>query len=108
LELFETIPGEGDSISYQDGYLRIAGCDCSIERLYVHPDGRKRGAGKALMTRVMDDARAAGRRKMEIWSDKRFLDAHRLYERLGAVVAGERICDDPDVSPEWGLSLRLT
>jgi hypothetical protein len=42
---------------------------------------------------------------MELWSDKRFEDAHRLYQKLGARVVGERICHDPDQSPEWGLAI---
>lgn len=44
---------------------------------------------------------------MEIWSDKRFVEAHRLYQRLGAFVVADRICSDPDNSPEWGLLLPL-
>jgi hypothetical protein len=45
---------------------------------------------------------------MEMWSDKRFEDAHRLYQKLGAEVVGERICHDPDQSPEWGLLLPVS
>jgi hypothetical protein len=44
---------------------------------------------------------------MEIWSDKKLLDGHRLYEKVGAVLVGERLCHDPDQSPEWGLVLDL-
>ncbi|AIE88029.1 GNAT family N-acetyltransferase [Fimbriimonas ginsengisoli] len=107
LERFDAVPGEIGAIVEHNGFLRVGGADCSIERLYVHPNGRKRGVGQALMNRVIEDARNEGRSRMEIWSDKRFTDAHRLYERLGARVVGERICDDPDVSPEWGLLLDL-
>jgi putative acetyltransferase len=107
LERFEPVPGEAGSILWRNGYRRIGGADCSIERLYVHPDGRRRGMGRALMQKVIDDARAEGRKAMEIWSDKKFVDAHRLYEQFGAKVVGERICDDPDESPEWGLLLEL-
>jgi hypothetical protein len=46
--------------------------------------------------------------QLKIWSDKRFADAHRLYERHGARVVGERVHDDPDQSHEWGLVLDLT
>lgn len=107
LELFDVIPAETDAIVQKGDFLRIGGTDCSIERLYVHPDGRRKGVGRALMQQVIDDAIAKGRSHMEIWSDKRFEDAHRLYEKFGARVVGERICDDPDESPEWGLSLGL-
>jgi len=108
LEFFDPIPGPADQLQEMpDALARIGGCDCSLERLYVHPDARRKGIGAMLTQRVIDDARAAGRTRMEIWSDKRFGEAHRLYGRFGAQVAGERICDDPDVSPEWGLSLEL-
>ena len=48
-----------------------------------------------------------GHDRLEIWSDKRFEDAHRLYRREGARVVGERVHDDPDSSHEWGLVLDL-
>jgi hypothetical protein len=44
---------------------------------------------------------------MEIWSDKRFAEAHALYRSLGAKLVGERICHDPEQSPEWGFLLDL-
>jgi putative acetyltransferase len=85
----------------------LEGGDCSLERLYVLGAARGQGAGSALLGAVVDAARAAGRRRLAIWSDKRFEDAHRLYQRLGAQVVAERVCDDPDESPEWGLVLDL-
>lgn len=106
LELFPKVNGTV-GVSERDGYIRVAGADCSIERLYVHADGRRRGVGRAVMERVIADARESGRTRMEIWSDKRFTEAHRLYEKLGARVVGERLCDDPELSPEYGLALDL-
>jgi GNAT superfamily N-acetyltransferase len=85
----------------------LPGCDCSLERLYVLDRARGRGAGSALLRAVLDEARARGRRRLAIWSDKRFEDAHRLYERFGARVHAERVHDDPDASHEWGLVLEL-
>jgi GNAT superfamily N-acetyltransferase len=108
LEFFDPIPGEVGSLHYPEGKLpRVAGSDCSLERLYVHPNGRRRGVGSALNQKAIETARERGRTVMELWSDKRFGDAHRLYGRYGAEVVGDRICDDPDVSPEWGLVLKL-
>lgn len=107
LERFDRIPGPfATTVDFQ-GYRRIAGADCSIERLYVDPDARRRGAGRALMGHVIDRAKQEGRTGMEIWSDKKFAQAHQLYETFGARVVGERLCDDPDQSPEWGLLLPL-
>jgi GNAT superfamily N-acetyltransferase len=85
----------------------LGGCDCSLERLYVLPRARGQGAGSALLRTVLDEARAHGRTRLAIWSDKRLEDAHRLYERFGARVAAERVHDDPDSSHEWGLVLEL-
>ena len=79
----------------------------SLERLYVLLDARGAGAGAALFAAVVDEARLRGHNRLEIWSDKRFEDAHRLYRREGARVVGERVHDDPDSSHEWGLVLDL-
>jgi putative acetyltransferase len=79
----------------------------SLERLYVLPQARGAGAGTALLAAVADEARRLGHTELEIWSDKRFEGAHRLYTRHGARVVGERVHDDPDSSHEWGLVLDL-
>lgn len=107
LETYPPLPGEIGTIFVEEGKVRVAATDGSVERLYVHPKARRRGIAMALMQTVVDAAREDGRHALEVWSDKRFEGAHRLYERLGATVVGERICDDPDVSPEWGLVLPL-
>ncbi len=107
LDLFPALSGPEGTVVTIDGKSRIAGSDCALERLYVHPDARRRGLGSSLFQRVIEEANTSGRRRMEIWSDKRFEGAHRLYQRFGARVVGDRICDDPDESPEWGLTLAL-
>ena len=107
LDRFQTLPGSPGSLIEVDGTRRIAATDCALERLYVHPSARRRGIGSLLFEQVLSEARKTGCNRMEIWSDKRFGDAHRLYERFGAKAIGDRICDDPDVSPEWGLLLNL-
>jgi putative acetyltransferase len=79
----------------------------SLERLYVVAASRGSGAGSALLSAVVEEARSRGHERLEIWSDKRFTDAHRLYERHGARIVGERVHDDPDESHEWGLVLDI-
>jgi len=80
----------------------------SLERLYVLPGARDSGAGSALLAAVVDEARSRGHKRLEIWTDNRFEDAHRLYERAGARVVGEReVPDDPDGSHERGFELAL-
>lgn len=107
LELFDRLPGTPGTAVTVEGIVRLGGCDSALERLYVHPAARRRGAGRMLAEAALREARARGRRCLEIWSDQRFVDAHRLYARLGAVPLAERICHDPDESPEWGMLIRL-
>lgn len=91
-----------------NGKVRVLGADCELNRLYVRPHARKNGAGSSLTQAVIDAARLQGMSRMEIWSDKLFEDAHRLYVRFGACLVGQRVCDDPDESPEWGFVIDLS
>jgi putative acetyltransferase len=107
LALFPVLPGRLGELIQVDGETRIAAADCSLERLYVLPSIRRGGLGSALLEIALAHARGEGKRAMEIWSDKKLTLAHRLYERFGATRVGDRICDDPDESPEWGMVLEL-
>jgi putative acetyltransferase len=46
---------------------------------------------------VEEEARSRGAETLELWSDTRFVDAHRLYERLG-YVRGEETRELHDLS----------
>lgn len=107
LRCFDPIPGNPGGVMELNGKRRLSGTDCSLDRLYVLPSARKQGLGSMLASAVIEEAKRRGKRKMEIWSDKRFVDAHRLYGRFGAVSISDRILDDPDQSPEWGLVIEL-
>lgn len=98
---FPTIPGQLGEIVIADDYERVAGTSSDIVRMYVHPRGRRMGIASSIMQAIV----ASTTGPIEIWSDKRFVDAHRLYERFGAKTVGERICHDPDQAPEWGMIL---
>ena len=78
-----------------------------LERLYLLAEERGRGVGRALFERFLAWAREAGCRRAILWSDKRLHAAHRLYERAGFAVVGDRICNDPEQSPEWGYAKDL-
>lgn len=54
-----------------------------LKSLYVAASARRRGLGVALVHLVEREARRRGAGVVELWSDTRFTDAHRLYERLG-------------------------
>ncbi|MFY9233784.1 MAG: GNAT family N-acetyltransferase [Fimbriimonadaceae bacterium] len=107
LELFDPIAGHLGARVWMGSNFRIGGTDCALQRLYVRSKVRNSGIGTRLFLETLGAAREAGRTAMEIWSDKRFVDAHRLYSKHGAELVGDRICSDPDQAPEWGLVLRL-
>ncbi|MGF9763740.1 GNAT family N-acetyltransferase [Microvirga sp. 0TCS3.31] len=56
-----------------------------LHRLYVRPDQRGQGLGSRLVHRAEAHARSRGASRMILWSDTRFVTAHRLYKRLGYV-----------------------
>ncbi len=104
---FAKLPGNvGETIEH-DGQVRVAATDCELMRLYVLPAGRGKGVGTGLLNAIIDDACSRGCTLMEIWSDFNLKDAHRMYERLGAKVVGQRLCPPPDEDPEWGIALPL-
>jgi GNAT superfamily N-acetyltransferase len=56
---------------------------CEIKRLYLRADRRGTGLGRALYDHAEAFARAAGYRRIWLESSRRFVKAHRLYERNG-------------------------
>ena len=79
-----------------------------LKRLYVAPDRRRHGLGRWLVEQVEQVARERGSRVVELWSDTRFEDAHRLYERLGYEEQPEtRDLDDPSDTTEYRFRKEL-
>lgn len=77
-------------VAYVDG--RPAGCVAmrdlgdgvsEMKRMYVPEEFQGMGIGRALLDRVVADARAAGYRSMRLETSVRQTDAIRLYERSG-------------------------
>ncbi|MCU0315689.1 MAG: GNAT family N-acetyltransferase [Fimbriimonadaceae bacterium] len=101
------IPGAPGTTTLHEGKIRVSATQGELVRLYVHPNGRGHGLGIALTQTVMTRAKERGLKSLELWSDKHFTHAHAVYRQLGAVIVGERICDDPDEAPEWGMKLDL-
>ncbi len=107
LELHPTpFPNPGQLIQI-DQETRIGGTQGELVRLYVLASARRQGIARLLCACIMNEARHRRCEALEIWSDKLFQEAHQLYEELGARCIGERICPDPDQSPEWGYLLPL-
>ncbi|MFN3687915.1 GNAT family N-acetyltransferase [Salinarimonas sp.] len=90
----------------EDETGRVAACvavdfpaqaTAELHRLYVRPDSRRRGLARHLVGLAEGHARARAARRMILWSDTRFNDAHRLYERLG-YLRGPETRDLGDIS----------
>lgn len=104
---------DGDEVVACVGLAPVAGNEESrddhvdvhveLKRLYVAATHRRRGLGRALVELVerhaVDDHDAT---TVELWSDTRFTDAHRLYERCGYVRTRQiRRLHDPSDTTEY-------
>lgn len=89
------------------GY-RDRGGALELKHLYVARSARRQGLGHRLVAMVEEAARAAAKNTVELWSDSRFLDAHRLYESLGYTRGlRERELNDLSRSVEYYYSKRV-
>jgi ribosomal protein S18 acetylase RimI-like enzyme len=61
----------------------LEGLECYLAELYVVPDRRGQGLGRALMEAAMDVARAEGATYMELGTGEDDVAARALYESLG-------------------------
>jgi putative acetyltransferase len=69
-----------------------------LRRFYVARDMRRSGLGAALYRLFEDAAIESGAERVELWTDIRMEDAHRLYERVGFARAAEtRRCDETGI-----------
>lgn len=80
-----------------------------LKRLYVAASHRRRGVGRALVARVEHATQhALGVGVIELWTDTRFHDAHRLYEALGYRRRPEtRDLHDPSNTTEYHFVRQL-
>jgi putative acetyltransferase len=78
-----------------------------LKSLYVHPSLRRQGWGRKLTELAMEHARLAGKSRMFLWSDTRFLDAHRLYRSMGFEKCGERDLHDVNNTSEYGFEMPI-
>jgi predicted GNAT family N-acyltransferase/RimJ/RimL family protein N-acetyltransferase len=79
-----------------------------LKSLYVDAAARRRGIASELVGLVEAQAREWGARRVELWSDTRFLDAHRLYEGLGYRRLPEtRELHDPSNTTEYAFEKDL-
>lgn len=72
-----------------------------VHRVYVRPDCRQRGLAGALVAHLEGAARKAGAQRVVLWSDTRFADAHRFYEKRGYTRGQIRELQDISASREY-------
>jgi putative acetyltransferase len=75
-------PGSGVRVR---GSLEPGSSSVELCKLYVAAEARRRGLGSALCELVEAEGRGRGAAFVELWSDTRFADAHRLYEKRGYI-----------------------
>lgn len=76
-------PPEGLALLRFRPALWAATLDCYLEELYVVPERRGRGIGRALMEAAMDVAREEGAAHMDLGTGDDDVAARALYESLG-------------------------
>jgi GNAT superfamily N-acetyltransferase len=68
------------------GALRpLAPDEAEIKRMYVRPSSRGLGVGRAILQRLIDDARTLGYRTIHLDSAPFMHEAHALYRSVGFV-----------------------
>ena len=79
----DSAPAERGRVVACGGYTPAGSEQVELRKLYVAKTERRAGLGSRLCALVEAEALLRGARRVELWSDTRFLDAHRLYERRG-------------------------
>ncbi|MCG3131181.1 MAG: hypothetical protein FLDDKLPJ_01959 [Phycisphaerae bacterium] len=92
----------GGTIVATCGVKRV-GDDAELKTLYVHAAHRRQGLARRLVDLCIAHAASRDARRLILWSDTRFLDAHRLYRRLGFTLDGLRELKDSNFTWEFGF-----
>ena len=96
------IADSGGKVVGSVGLLPAAPRVAELCKLYVDRAARRSGLGTHLVGLVEAEARSRGAELLHLWSDTRFAEAHRLYERLGFARAPEtRALNDLSHSVEY-------
>ena len=95
---------EDDVVVGSVGVERLDDGSAELHRLYLDARLRSRGTGRALVEAVLEWCRTQNIPRLILWSDTRFDQAHRLYERMGFQRTGERVLpDDLNQTREYGF-----
>jgi len=81
---------------------RVENATAEIHRVYLDAHLRGRGLGRVLVETALTWARQHGFARTVLWSDTRFTQSHRLYDRMGFARLGERtVPNDPNDSRDF-------
>jgi ribosomal protein S18 acetylase RimI-like enzyme len=81
--LLEGDPAEGFALLRFRPALATETLECYLQELYVVPDRRGRGIGRALMEAALETARERGASYMDLGTGEDDVAARALYESLG-------------------------
>ncbi len=80
---YEGRPAGSLQLTFIPGIARLGEARCLIEAVHIAPDLRSRGLGSQMIRWAIEEARARGCGVVQLTSNKKRLDAHRFYQRLG-------------------------
>ena len=72
----------GDKVIGCMGYLPHQKNEIEIHKLYIDQKFRKIGLAKKLMMKVEKIAKKTHKKKIVLWTDTRFKEAHAMYKKL--------------------------
>ncbi len=99
----------GGKIVGSIGYgVKDGGETVELKKLYVNRAHRRRGLASRLYALVHAAAVSHGAKAIDLWSDKRFLEAHAFYLSKGFSRLDEsRFLNDPSKTTEYHFALRF-
>ncbi|MBX3184340.1 MAG: GNAT family N-acetyltransferase [Polyangiaceae bacterium] len=112
-----TMPRVGGAFWVAEQDQRVVGCvgyvpteaGVELKKLYVELFARRGGLASRLCALVEEAARVARAPRIELWSDTRFIPAHRFYEARGYVKTGQtRELFDQSATVEYHFSRDLS
>jgi len=80
---YEGKPAGTLQLTFIPGIARLGEMRCIIEAVHIAPDLRSRGLGSQMIRWAIEEARARGCGLVQLTSNKKRIDAHRFYQRLG-------------------------
>jgi N-acetylglutamate synthase-like GNAT family acetyltransferase len=102
---FWVVSGKYRSVVGCVGVRPISADKVELKSLYVEAAQRRAGLARSLVALVESAAIERGTRRIIVWSDSRFSNSHRFYERLGYWPTGQsRDLNDLSKTTEYGFA----